>query len=69
MKVIRKGRSPTERQAQWLCKRCKAVIQSKLNEGRYVNDQRDGDAVVTECPECGCSNWVAATLFRDVEPS
>ena len=64
MEVIKPGRKPENKQHEWTCKNCKAVVRAKMGEGRYQSDQRDGDAIVYKCPECKTENWVAVSLFR-----
>jgi hypothetical protein len=36
----------------------------EASEVKYVNDRRDGDAYVVQCPECEASLWVNAKFFR-----
>jgi hypothetical protein len=63
MKVLRPGRGRTK--VQWACTGCDALIESTQDEGRGVSDQRDGDAVVFICPECGKENWIDVRQFNN----
>lgn len=63
MRVIKKGRNPKEKPIRWVCTRCDATIESKESEGKRVYDPREGDAIVTACPECGHDNWINVSQF------
>ncbi len=64
MKIISPGKIPEEKSCEWTCKNCKAIIEAKVSEGRFVYDQRDGDAVVFICPQCEINNWVSIGKFK-----
>jgi len=61
-KVVKKGKRK-EKPIRWVCTKCDATIESKASEGRLVYDQRDGDAIVTKCPECGHENWINVSEY------
>ena len=64
MEVIKKGKKPEDKSCDWKCKRCNSVVRAKQSEGRQIHDQRDGDSVVLNCPECGIENWICNSLFK-----
>lgn len=64
MEVIKPGKKPEDRQCEWSCSNCNAVIRSRQGEGEYKSDQREGDAIVYKCPECQVKNWVAVSLHK-----
>lgn len=57
MKIISQGKPP-EIKYTFTCRKCKTVAIADRNEGRYVEDQRDGDAIVFKCPVCDNECWV-----------
>jgi len=63
MKVIKSGKLPEEKSCQWTCKKCRAVIEAMKKEGKIFHDQRDGNAVIFNCPECHTENYVDEKLF------
>lgn len=63
MKIIKKGKLPSEKIAQSKCPHCGCIVEVMSGECRYVSDFRDGDAYVYECPTCKHEVWVAATKF------
>ena len=64
MKIVRRGRIPGDDPAEWECKKCHSLISSRMFEGKYTPDSRDGDCVVFKCPVCSEENWVSASRFR-----
>lgn len=44
------------------CGKCKTHVELVLADLRYVNDQRDGDAVVWRCPTCQREIWSNTTF-------
>ncbi len=62
-RVIKKGRKAKEKPIQWVCSGCDATIESKESEGKRVYDNREGDAIVTKCPDCGHENWISVSMF------
>ncbi len=60
MKVLKSGSVPREKVYTTTCKRCGCMFEFARMEARYVEDARDGDAVVIHCPECDDENWIAA---------
>lgn len=61
MKIISKGGPPLKRYA-FTCRKCKTIATADRDEGRYVEDQRDGDAIVFKCPVCSNECWVNYNL-------
>lgn len=57
MKIITKG-TPPDIKYTFTCRSCETVAIADKSEGRYVEDQRDGDAIVFICPVCGKEAWV-----------
>jgi hypothetical protein len=64
MEIISRGVHPNEREYQTQCSKCYTTFKFKQSEGRVEYDQRDGDAVVAECPACGKECWVALRSER-----
>jgi RNase P subunit RPR2 len=60
MKVVKSGMVPRNKVYQATCKRCGCIFEFSRMEARYVEDNRDGDAVVIPCPECDEENWITA---------
>lgn len=52
MKVIFKGTAPSETIHRGTCNRCKTIVEFARHEAKYTSDQRDGDYLTVECPEC-----------------
>jgi RNase P subunit RPR2 len=64
MKVLRPGKKPEDKVAEFTCPRCDAVVLAAMNEGiRKSRDQRDGDYVEFVCPECNFIITVSAKKF------
>lgn len=57
MKIIKRGEPPNIKY-NFTCRNCKTVAVAEKHEGRYVADQRDGDAIVFNCPVCAKECWV-----------
>ena len=55
MKVIKPGNK--EKPLRITCQHCEAVVECMKNELRFEADERDGDAYVMRCPECGGETW------------
>lgn len=63
MKILVSGKNGKPRTYTSKCP-CGCLFVFEAGEAKYVNDQRDGDAYVVECPECDKSIWVDAKFFR-----
>lgn len=60
MQIISKGRLPTDVKYTMKCRKCETVTMFEYSEGRIVDDHRDGDAIVFECPTCQNEMWHGA---------
>lgn len=60
IKIIERGIKPDDKEYRTSCSRCKTVFEFVRSEAEYVSDQRDGDALVIECPVCKERVWRAA---------
>lgn len=65
MEVIKRGLSPQDKSADWLCQNCKSTIRAKMSEGRLaegrlVVDQR---FVILVCPVCNKESWISTVKF------
>jgi RNase P subunit RPR2 len=58
------NKQPENRAYRRSCNNCGSLLQFKRKDARYVNDQRDGDAVVIDCPVCGAEVWTAADAHQ-----
>lgn len=63
MKILVSGKSRKAKTRTEVCA-CGCMFSFEASEAKYVNDLRDGDAYVVQCPECEASLWVAAKFFR-----
>lgn len=62
MKVLRKPETNWKKEVT--CSQCAAHLEIEIGDfARYVNDQRDGDAVTFSCPCCKSEQWVAVSLI------
>lgn len=55
MRIIRKGKLPSNVVLQCTCRNCKTVFEFEAWEAEVVNDQREGDFFRITCPLQGCS--------------
>lgn len=60
VEIIREGSLPGDREHTTDCRNCQTKFRFKRSEAKFTPDQRDGDALVIDCPLCGQSAWVAA---------
>ena len=58
MKVIEQGINPQQTVHTGKCVKCKTEVEFERHEAEEVND-RDGHALVVECPTCTRKIWVA----------
>lgn len=61
MKIIQQGELAGEQIYRCTCGGCHTLYEFQRKEARFVDDQRDGAALVTTCPMNGCGreNWTA----------
>lgn len=59
VKIITEGALAAEKIYRQTCTSCGTIYEYARKEARYSSDQRDGDALVTDCPMpgCGCTNY------------
>lgn len=62
--ILKHGKERPDPAYDLTCDKCDTIARFAKSEGRYVHDQRDGDAVVLKCPVCKAEHWVAAKLFN-----
>lgn len=63
IKIIKKGHV-NPKPYKTTCNTCKTVFTCLKDDGRYVPDSRDGDAIVVKCPGCNEEIWIAVELFK-----
>ncbi|MBY5821457.1 hypothetical protein [Rhizobium leguminosarum] len=65
IQVVVNGRKrPEDRVYRNTCNHCGSLLQFKASDGRFVDDSRDGDAIVVACPECSSEVWTAADAYQ-----
>ncbi|MBB5462894.1 RNase P subunit RPR2 [Paraburkholderia sp. Cpub6] len=52
MKIIQRGRPPSEREWKFTCTNCRTIFECMQSEGRLTSDQLDGDTLSIACPVC-----------------
>ena len=52
IEIIKRGKIPQEKKYEATCYTCKTVFTALQEDGKVVNDQRDGDFVTFHCPVC-----------------
>ena len=62
MKILVSGKNDKPKTRTEVCS-CGCMFVFEASEAKYVNDSRDGDAYVIQCPECEESLWVNAKFF------
>jgi predicted nucleic acid-binding Zn-ribbon protein len=62
MKVLVSGKNGKPKTRTELCS-CGCMFVFEASEAKYVNDPRDGDAYVVQCPECDASLYVDTKFF------
>lgn len=63
MKVIKRSPRSGTKTKRFECDHCEAVLEVGGKDLVFRADERDGNAYVFKCPECGEENWVAAPLI------
>ena len=64
MKIIERGQEPKDKIGQWRCDNCNTLIESTINEGKIVYDQRNGNYVKCNCPQCKEINCIDTSKFN-----
>lgn len=62
IEVIKRGNPPSEAIYDRTCDSCHSQLRFRRGDARMSYDQRDGDAVVIDCPVCGKQVWTAVGL-------
>lgn len=57
VEIIERGMKPSEKVYVAKCRECETRFSFKRSEASFVADQRDGDALVIDCPTCGAKVW------------
>jgi len=52
MEIIRRGSLPEDKQYKSTCNNCDTLFSFTRGEARHIDDQRDGDYLVINCPVC-----------------
>jgi len=52
MKIIKQGKLPGEELWGGECSNCHTVVEFRRKEGKYSDDQRDGQHCTIPCPLC-----------------
>jgi RNase P subunit RPR2 len=55
--ILNKGTFPRNTHYTMHCRKCRTTVTFEQREGRIVHDQRDGDAIVFDCPVCHTELW------------
>jgi RNase P subunit RPR2 len=63
VKVI-KLREPKPALTRFTCGGCGSFIEAGKDDGKYINDQRDGDCVSIRCPVCGRESFISVGHFK-----
>jgi hypothetical protein len=58
------NKQPENRIYRRSCGNCGSLLQFKSGDGRFVCDQRDGNAIVIKCPVCGVDVWTNADAYQ-----
>lgn len=59
VQIIERGHKPSDKDHTARCRECETKFTFKRSEASFVPDQRDGDALVINCPLCGVKIWHA----------
>ena len=59
MRIISQGQRPEDKVHRGTCLNCKTVFEFEAREAEMHDDQRDGAALVINCPTCHQTVWVA----------
>jgi hypothetical protein len=63
VKILKSGKTKEPKTHTTVCV-CGCMYVFEAADGKYVYDQRDGDAYVVNCPECNREKWINANLLR-----
>jgi RNase P subunit RPR2 len=61
MEIIRHGQLPLDKTYTVTCRNCDTVYRFQRSEARFHSDQRDGDALATDCPVCQRTIFIAVS--------
>ena len=64
MEIIHRRQNHINKFATWHCSQCGSTIKSSINEGTYINDQRDGDYISVDCPVCLQQNFIDIKKYK-----
>lgn len=62
MRILTKGKLPTEKVYEVKCRYCKTRFEFKKGEAKEVDDQRDGTYLSIRCPLQGCNHFVTTNI-------
>jgi predicted RNA-binding Zn-ribbon protein involved in translation (DUF1610 family) len=65
VKILKQGKLAADEVYQGDCNHCGTEVEFQRKEARYVSDQRDGDALVVECPTCKHEIWTSVRSRMD----
>lgn len=52
MRILKRGKKEADRIHIGTCRSCGCTVEFANHEGRVVRDQREGDYIQVNCPEC-----------------
>lgn len=64
MKIVKPGKISQDMTYKVTCQNCKAVVIFEHNEGYFSSDQRDGNAIVFDCPCCKRQIWKNVNTYQ-----
>jgi len=64
MQILERGTPPGDVTYVASCPSCRTKFTYKKHEGRIVADQRDGDALVLNCPTCPKEIWLTLSNLK-----
>lgn len=69
MRVLEMGKAPDDPNTEYQCRctHCKTLFAFRRDEARKSFDQRDGDALVINCPTCKREAWIDVRALKPVE--
>lgn len=57
VEIIKHGQNPLDKSYDFKCTYCGCEFRAKIKECKSSTDQRDGNSINIDCPECGHSCW------------
>jgi hypothetical protein len=64
MEILRRGKNPEEKSAEFSCRNCKTELRANRSEGQDYFHQKDGNSCIFKCPVCDKEIWVALSQFN-----